>query len=132
MHKSKDRIIPNEAYFIEQIIDKNGKNRTSRDLRDKENQLDHRGYGNTEEYDNHIFNKLCRGETISHRDQLSDYYNQCHITTNNEPYFTLGKYKYWVFFIEGQVRISYKMLKISLFRCGSISSIGPGLSVSQS
>ena len=94
LHKSKDRIIPNEAYFIEQIVDKNGKNRTSRDLRDKENQLDHRGYGNTEEYDNHIFNKLCRGETVSHRDQLSDYYNQCHITTYNEPYFTLGKYMY--------------------------------------
>ena len=89
---NQDKIIPNEAYFIEQIVDSNGQNRTARELRSKEIYLDDRLYGNTEEYEIHTFNKLCRGEAVSYREPLSEVYNQCHLTINNEPYFTLGKH----------------------------------------
>ena len=78
--------IPDEAYFIEQILDSSGKNRTSKELRDKEHSNTEE-FGNTEEYEIHTFNKLCRGESVN---QMHHLYYQCHFTTNRDPYFMLG------------------------------------------
>ena len=78
--------IPDEAYFIEQILDSSGKNRTSKELRDKE-YSNTEEFGNTEEYEIPTFNKLCRGESVN---QMHHLYYQCHLTTNRDPYFMLG------------------------------------------
>ena len=75
--------IPDEAYFIEQILDSSGKNRTSKELRDKECSNTEE-FGNTEEYEIPTFNKLCRGESVN------QMHHQCHLTTNRDPYFMLG------------------------------------------